>query len=269
MWLPCRDSGVSVASGSAVINPHTKNTAQSPANRTHESASFPNLASRPLTVTLATVDLSVTNNFKLWTVPSEDQRTGTNTGITLNATVGCLLTNGRVRDATHRLRLPDGELEGGPLVTVVPGFRPALYDSLLASTAHSLATTVESNADTTAARLTGAVWHVTVDDLQLTSVSVLFLQICCMTRASGCSDGDGFRPASVTRSFQCWDTTSTCRLSAFLVPWLNIALCCFSVAGYSGSVRGPQYPGHRCLRRGSVAGAAFLPWEHSPLSRYV
>jgi hypothetical protein len=209
MWLPCRDSGVSVASGSAVINPHTKDTAQSPANRAHDSASFPNLTSRPLTVTLATVDLSVTNNFKHWTVPAEYQSTGTNTGITLNATVGCLLTNGRVRDATHRLRLPDGELEGGPLVTVVPGFRPTLYDSLLASTAHSFATVGESNPDTVAARLTGAVWHATVDDLQLTSVSVLCLKICCMTRASGCADGDGFCPASVTRSFQCWDTTST------------------------------------------------------------
>jgi hypothetical protein len=57
--------------------------------------------------------------------------------------------------------------------------------------------------------------------------------------------------------------------SAFHVPWLNIALCCFSVAGYSGSVRGPQYLGDRCLRWGSVAGATFLPWGHSPLSRYV
>jgi hypothetical protein len=252
-----------------VINPHIKNTAQNPANRAHDSASFPNLASRPLTVTPATVDLSVTKNFKHWTIPAEYQSTGTNTGITLNATVGCLLTNGSVRDTTHRLRLLDGELEGGPLVTVVPGFRPTLYDTLLASTAHSLATTVESNADTTAARLTGAVWHVTVDDLQLTSVSVLFLKICCMTRASGCSDGDGFYPASVTRSLQCWDTTSTCPFSAFLVLWLNIALCCFSVAGYSGSVRGPQYLGDRCLRWGSVAGATFLPWVHSPLPRYV
>jgi hypothetical protein len=209
MWLPCRDSGVSVASGSAVINPHTKNTPHTPPNRTHQSTPFPNQASRPWTGKHATGDLPVTNNFKHWTVPAEYQSTGTNTGITLNATVGCLLTNGRVRDATHRMRLPDGELEEAPLVTVVPGFRPALYDSLLASTAHSLATAGESNADTTApyytstaTRLTGAVWHATVDDLQLTSVSVLFLKICCMTRASGCSDGDGFCPASVTRAFQ-------------------------------------------------------------------
>lgn len=174
-----RDSAVSIASGSAVINPEGATSgARSPSRSA--TASVVALDSRPLTLQSASIELNLTNNFKHWTVPADLSTLYPSTGrsiISLDANVGCILANGRVNGSSHMVTNPDRS--DAPVVIVVPAFQPTLYDCLLSTAAPNTASdslldpptgTEDARSSPLATRLTQSVWHASVEDLQLTSV---------------------------------------------------------------------------------------------------
>jgi hypothetical protein len=187
-----------MASGSCVIDQPQRNPQRnlSRSEQTTETA----LPHNPFSLLDVTIELNLNDNFKHWVVPKEfttSRKNGT-VVITLCANVGYALMSGRVCEGSHQVKLAGDEADAVVHTVVVPGFQPTLFDCLAATSAavtdehaalHARDTLGGSHffpADDTRAlgadsvpgtatvtSVSSTVWHATVEDLQLTSVSLI------------------------------------------------------------------------------------------------
>jgi hypothetical protein len=163
------------------------------------------LPHNPFSLRDVTIELNLSDNFKHWNVPTEFTTSRKNGAvvIALCANVGYAFMSGRVREGSHQVKLAGDEADAVVHTVVVPGFQPTLYDCLTATSAPTLDTyalhaqdalggvhffpggetmTFGENLKATGGAVTtvtSTVWYATVEDLQLTSVSlVLFFSSC-------------------------------------------------------------------------------------------